>query len=139
MYEIHVLVDPAQERRLNSKILLIQNAFPNLLSCKAMATVTSTSIYPRQPMVTGFVNLERDEAVSLAHDVEEFLVSIGLTVFRVKVEQLVSFNETTDKSQTVTGDDYYEAHVKVGQSLPDPDEYERLGTVVPSTWSTTIV
>lgn len=126
MYEIHVLVDPSQERLLNDNILLIQRAFPNLLSCKDMATVTSTGVYPRQPMVSGFVNMEKIKAVSLAQDVEVFLVSIGLTVFRVKVEQLVSFNESTDTAQSVTGDDYYEAHIKVGQSLPESEEYEQL-------------
>lgn len=126
MFEIHVLVNPTQEFKLHDSINIIQTTFPLIYSCKVMATVTSTGVNPRQPMISGFVNCDQQSAVDIGHSVEDFLVTLGFDVTRVKIEQLITFNTPETKYMSVSGDDYFEAHIKVGQVVPDAQEYKTL-------------
>jgi hypothetical protein len=127
MFEVHVLVQPYQEGRLLSLLHEIKNHVPELNSVKVMATLTSTGCMPRQPMVSGFTRSGacRDTALRLASRLMLFLTGQGLTVTRTKVEQLITPNDLTD-DQSVSGDEYYEAHIKVGSSMPNTREYRWL-------------
>ena len=128
MFEIHLLVCPTQENLLNSVICRI---YPTLLCMKVMATVTSTGC-TRQPMLSGFCNGSYDNAYMLAREIRTNMEANGLTVVRLKIEQLILFNtnhtnDTIDTIDTIdiTGNTYYESHVKIDMSPPYND-YERL-------------
>lgn len=124
--EVHVLVHPNQELQLESHMAGIRQEFPSLHKAKVMATATSTGVAPRQPMVSGFmISCTPAEAKELADQLVLYLSDRGLNVIRSKVEVLVTL-EKLDGGEAVSGDDYYEAHIKVGSSMPSPDDYHRL-------------
>jgi hypothetical protein len=132
MFEIHVLIEPTEEEQLNDKIDLVRKMFPLLHSCKDMATLTSTGEYPRQPMVSGFTSTDdRQVAVSLALGVAGYLFDNNIHVVRVKVEKLITLDPDAvdEEYSNVTGDNYYEAHIKIGKSIPDPSTYASLARI----------
>jgi len=127
-FEIHVLVDPKQEEGLLQASASIHEKHPALHSCKVMATLTSTGVSPRQPMISGFYSAtDAADAVSFSHSVAKSVEDCGFTVTRIKVEQLISLSDPV--LDEVQGDAYYEAHVKVGSSMPNPDRYRLLAEI----------
>lgn len=127
MYEIHVLIDPMQEKAMLSEVGKVQQTHPELHSCKVMATLTSTGVSPRQPMVSGFYSADNaEDAIAYADRVASTVTDMGYEVVRIKVEYLVNL---TDLPAEVYGDNYYEAHVKVGSSMPTPERYRLLAEI----------
>ena len=130
MFEVHVLTDPSQEDLLNNKIDEIRLQFPLLFSCKDMATLTSTGVSKRQPMVSGFMSTDdKQVAINMANSVASYLSKIMIAVTRIKVEQLITLDATATQCATATGEQYYEAHIKIGQIIPDSITYESLAMI----------
>lgn len=130
-YEVHILIDPNDEEKLRLnfntlKIILKDNHLR--VDPRIMATITSTGINKRQPMITFCItNQTEKDAINIANKVQEIMANdkIGLNVVRVKVEQLLS----GDNSELdVMGENYFESHVKIGKCIPDKDIYRDIAT-----------
>jgi hypothetical protein len=124
MFEIHVLVDPSQEYKLNNDINHIRETHIDLYNCKVMATVTSTGVSRRQPMISGFFNSGKEHAIKYANSLGTYLTSNGFKVVRIKVENLISFDN--NDIDGIVNDEYYESHIKVGSYIPTIERYEVL-------------
>ena len=123
MFEIHILVDPSQEYKLNNDINNIKEHHIDLYNCKVMATVTSTGVCRRQPMISGFFNDCKENAIKYANSLGTYLTTNGFKVVRIKVEKLITFDNDIDD---IVNDEYYESHIKVGSEIPTLERYKVL-------------
>ena len=131
-FEAHILVSPNEEAKLNEKFSELKKAINSkvhVVNVRPMATITTTGINPRQPMITYIVTNETDESVkNITDTIKSIMVQppFELNVVRFKIEQLLSGDHPELK---VTGDEYFESHVKIGKTLPNDDEYRKMATI----------
>jgi len=132
IYECHILIDPTQEETLGSWTTIQQENdvkipsewFGGSLSWKKSLTVTSTGIYPRQPMLSAIFNANSQlEATQKTLLLQQWLISGNLTVVRTKLEALM----TLDKLPDVWNEyEYLESHIKIECPLSDWHELQSM-------------
>lgn len=131
-YEVHILIAPYQEKMMTDKFDVLKEKVKDSglsIHPKKMSTATSTGENKRQPMITFTVVNQTEENVKNTTDLVEAIMTsdaLGFKVPRIKIEQLLSRNHS---GLTVSGDKYFESHVKIGDKIPDKENYKNIATI----------
>lgn len=131
-YEIHVLVNAKQEKLLCDNMTNIKSDLCdlNLINFKKMATITTTGVSQRQPMITCKIfNVDNRKAIDVSLTIKSVIEKYKITVVRTKVEMMIGQVNSDTLSLSVENDNYFESHIKIGKEIPSPEEYYKLADI----------
>jgi len=131
-YEVHILISPSEEQYLISnfrKLRVSLSRIENVTNLKKMATVTTTGISKRQPMITfNVINKSESTVKNITKNVTYIMAHkpFNFNIVRVKIERLLSGN---NHNLQVTDNMYFESHIKIGKYIPSPSDYKKLAQI----------
>jgi hypothetical protein len=133
--ESHILVHYEDEAKLKDNIDLLVEKISKMFeitlhSPRVMATNTTTGIYRHQSMLTYYhLNVESEKAIEIANTAKKIMEDeLNIRVRRVKVEVLIGNNRELDLQ--ANRNQYLESHLKIGKSIPSPEEYKKLAELL---------
>jgi hypothetical protein len=133
--ESHILVNYEDETKLKENMKsLVDKMFDKfnvtLHASRVMATNTTTGKYRHQTMLTYYhLNTEPETAIEIANYGKKIMEDdLNIRVRRVKVEVLIGENK--ELNLKANNNQYLECHLKIGKSIPSPEEYKKLASLL---------